>query len=122
MIPKIIHQIWNTDIIPSEWQEFVLSWHRHNPGWRYYLWSAEARKAYISANIPGYLKTYNRFRRNVQKADVFRYIVLERMGGLYVDLDMECLEPFDDVIDGQSFIVGREPVGHGGDRTPTAML
>lgn len=113
MIPKIIHQIWNSDIVPAEWQEFVLSWHRHHPGWRYYLWSADARKAYIAANLPGYLKTYNRFRRNVQKADVFRYIILQQMGGLYADLDMECLTPFDDLIEGQCFVVGREPIGHG---------
>jgi hypothetical protein len=113
MIPKIIHQIWNTEIIPADWQEFVLSWHRHHPDWQYYLWSASARKAYIAKNLPGYLKTYNRFRRNVQKADIFRYIILEQMGGLYADLDMECLTPFDPVVDGKDFVVGREPIGHG---------
>lgn len=113
MIPKIIHQIWNTDVVPAVWQDFVISWHKHHPGWRYYLWSAERRKAYVATYLPDYLKTYNRFRRNVQKADVFRYIILERMGGIYADLDMECLKPFDEFVDGHSFMIGKEPKGAG---------
>jgi len=89
MIPKIIHQIWDTEIIPDVWQNFVISWHQHNPGWRYNLWSAERREVYIEKYFPEYRPIYDQYQQTIQKADIFKYIILSAVGGVYADLDME---------------------------------
>jgi hypothetical protein len=113
MIPKRIHQILNTDVLPNAWQDFVWSWHKFNPDWEYKLWTLEDRKAFLRERRPDLLPAYNRFKRNVQKADLFRYVVLSELGGVYADLDAECLQPFEPLVRGHTFIAGKEPPGHG---------
>jgi inositol phosphorylceramide mannosyltransferase catalytic subunit len=37
--------------------------------------------------------------RPVQRADLLQYLVVDRVGGVYADIDMECLRPFDSFLD-----------------------
>ena len=39
-----------------------------------------------------------------QKADILRYELLERYGGVYVDVDMECLQSLDPLLDARGLI------------------
>jgi len=43
---------------------------------------------------------------------VSRYFVLYEYGGLYADLDMECLRPVDAALNGSDCIVSQEPLEH----------
>ena len=66
--------------------------HTSHTGWEHRLWTdAEVdllgedfrnRQAYLDAPNYG------------QKADILRYELLQTFGGLYVDVDMECLQSF----------------------------
>ena len=40
------------------------------------------------------------------------YFILRHFGGIYVDLDFECLKPIDDLLAGQRLVIGCEPPQH----------
>jgi hypothetical protein len=39
-----------------------------------------------------------------EKSDILRYEILEQLGGVYVDIDMECVKPFDNLIQVRSAV------------------
>lgn len=45
-----------------------------------------------------------RLRAPVERADILRLEILYRHGGVYVDTDLECLRPIDEVIAGEEFV------------------
>lgn len=90
-LPRIIHQIWiGPHPRPEAWMK---SWSRLNPNWEYRLW--------IDGNLPP-LRNQRAFDEYGNcwsgKADVLRYGLLLRHGGIYVDADTECLRPLDELL------------------------
>ncbi|RKD91694.1 glycosyltransferase family 32 protein [Mangrovibacterium diazotrophicum] len=95
MIPKIIHQTWKDEQIPGEWIPYVDKVKRLNSGWTYKLWTDEAMQKFVEDEFPDFLERYLGFSRNVMRADAFRYLIMYKIGGVYLDLDYEVLKPFD---------------------------
>ncbi len=90
-IPKIIHHIWLGSPLPESAQRFIATWRQHNPGWLFILWD-DARVAQLQlVNQTAYDAATNWG----EKSDIARYEILYLFGGLYVDTDFECLQPFD---------------------------
>ena len=46
---------------------------------------------------------------NIQRWDAARYLFLEKIGGLYVDFDYECISPFDELLKDKSCCFAEEP-------------
>ena len=95
MIPKIIHQTWKTKKVPSKWLPFVEKVKRLNPDWEYRLWSDEDNDAFVQKEYPEFYPFFKAFDKNIMRADVIRYLIMDKIGGVYLDLDYEMLEPFD---------------------------
>lgn len=100
MIPRIIHQIWiGPDPLPDDQRPYIKSWKRHHPSWEHKLWTEE--------NLPEdpvRPEILERLRTPVERADILRLEILYRYGGVYVDTDLECLRPLDDVIGDERFV------------------
>ena len=111
-IPQIIHQTWKTQSIPDEWQACVQSWKIHHPHWQYILWTDEDNREFIQDHFPDFMEFYDSYSYNIQRADVIRYFILHTLGGIYVDLDFECLQPIDRILTHNTFVVGYEPNLH----------
>lgn len=98
-IPHVFHQIWlGPDAPPGEFEPFRDSWRTHHPGWELRLWSED--------DLPGDLRTaavYERERQPVERADILRLELLWRFGGVYLDIDMECLKPIGPLVEGLDF-------------------
>ncbi len=90
-IPKIIHQIWIGSPLPKKYRNWQKSWKKHHPDWEYKLWTDKDIEEFGLVNKHWYDKTPN----YGQKADIARYEILYRLGGVYVDMDFECLQPLD---------------------------
>ena len=43
--------------------------------------------AFIAAEYPWFLETFQNYRYPIQRADAIRYFVLAHYGGTYIDLD-----------------------------------
>jgi inositol phosphorylceramide mannosyltransferase catalytic subunit len=112
VIPKIIHQTWKTDQVPEEWCDCVQSWKRLNPEWAYHLWTDEEGRRFVAEHYPDFLKTYEGYSYNIQRADAIRYLLLYKYGGVYVDLDFECFRSIDELLIGKTMAIGLEPQKH----------
>lgn len=107
LIPKIFHQIWiNTESseLPAEYAAYRDSWLRMHPGWDYKLWNLD--------NLDFEPKRMDLIRMSksyAQMADVLRYEILAKHGGIYVDTDFECLKSMEEVLsDVQNFACSQD--------------
>lgn len=102
MIPKIIHQIWIGD--NNEPTKFMNTWKNKNPGFEYIKWNEEELK---NRNI--ILECANRVNEIEEmcgKADIIRWELLYKYGGIFLDADSICIEPIDDeLMKNKSFLV-----------------
>jgi mannosyltransferase OCH1-like enzyme len=91
-IPKIIHQIWiGPNPFPTKALKWKDSWQKIHPEWEYKLWTdADV----IALNLKN-KKYYDEAKNWGEKADILRYEILYRFGGVYVDVDFESLKPLD---------------------------
>ncbi len=108
-IPRIIHQIWLGSDVPQKFHEMMNSW-KGWKGWTYILWTDKDVESLNLYNRDSYEKAYNFGER----ADILRYELLKKFGGLYVDVDFACLDPefFQFANQQYDFYVGIEPIEH----------
>lgn len=113
-IPKIIHQIWygNEESLPKHFRMFGETWKEHHPGWDYEFWDDDRINNFIHVYYPHYLDVFNSFQYNIQRVDAIRYLILYKIGGMYVDFDVECMRPHDDLISGKTCCFSMEPENH----------
>ena len=95
MIPKLIHQTWKTERIPQKWVPFAEKVKTLNPGWSYKLWSDQDNEEFVRKEFPDFYRVFSDFPRKIMRADTIRYLILYKLGGVYLDLDYEVLKPFD---------------------------
>ena len=92
-IPKIIHFIWLGSPLPERCKKLIATWKEFHPTWTIRLWT--------HADVPGFQmrnkRAFEKAKNYGEKADIWRYEILFRHGGLYSDTDFECLRPFDDL-------------------------
>ncbi len=95
MIPRILHQTAKTAEIPKKWREFQARARSLHPDWEYRLWTDEDNLALVAGTSDHLLSFYKGLPRNIMRADLVRYLILERFGGMYFDFDYEFFKPFD---------------------------
>ena len=102
-IPRIIHSIWiGDDPLSDEHARFGETWRELHPEWEYKLWTEQDVPAVPAAD---------RARNLAERADVLRYEILRRHGGVYVDVDVECLRPLDELLTGVEVFAAYEVPG-----------
>lgn len=111
MIPKIIHQTWKNETLPEPFKVLSDGWKRNHPGWKYILWTDKMNADFIQNNFPDFLSIYKTFPSEIQRVDAVRYFVLYKMGGVFIDLDFECLKNIEPLLKAES-VFGREAPEH----------
>jgi mannosyltransferase OCH1-like enzyme len=115
-IPRHIHQLWKDAHIPPLLRECQRSWKILNPGWKYTLWTDRSMQQWVDARYPQLAAVYARLPSGIQRADMFRYLLLSKAGGVYADLDFECLKPLDHFFRRfarrKELVLGLEPYSH----------
>lgn len=119
-IPRIIHQIYTDDEhIPDFLLKISQSWKEMNPDWSYRFWGKKDIDCFLQTYYPELITPYNELAYDVQRWDSIRYLILYKIGGLYVDMDYECTENITPVLCGIECAMGMEPEGHAiRNRTP----
>ena len=102
-VPRILHQTWFGDFerLGPEKRRLIESCRslHERAGWKYVLWTLNN-----ISSVHGHRSTLfnqawfdqSRATPNLQ-SDISRYEILYEHGGVYVDIDSECLRPFDDL-------------------------
>lgn len=115
MIPKIIHQTWRSDTLPSIFQSILDENKKVNGGFEFKLWSHSPGKPdidnLIKEKYPDVYEIFIKAKYGVQKADIGRLALLHHYGGIYFDLDMLCLKGLADLFDfdSNSVFMAMEP-------------
>jgi hypothetical protein len=122
MIPRIIHQIWQGSPVPSIWAGLAKSWQRLHPEWGYRLWTDADSRPFVEGQYPEFLGVYDSYAYPIQRADALRYLLLHHFGGVYVDMDIECLRPIGELLAAQRAVVVPEPSAHAIERGEASYL
>lgn len=111
LIPKIIHQTYITESIPSEWQPAQRSCIDLHPDYEYKLWTDAGSREFVAAEYPWFLDTFDGYSYPIQRADAIRYFVLAHFGGVYLDLDNGCNRRLDPLLSYPAWVHVTKPTG-----------
>ncbi|KAI9338007.1 nucleotide-diphospho-sugar transferase [Obelidium mucronatum] len=94
-IPKRIHQIWLGDESkrPKHFMDHCKELH---PDWEYFLWTDETIVGELPTAVQPIFDSWREYNFP-GAADVLRYAMLQKYGGIYIDSDQQCLRRFDDL-------------------------
>jgi mannosyltransferase OCH1-like enzyme len=88
MIEKNIFQSWHTADVHPLVQEKIDYFKKLNPEYTYHLYNDEAMDNFVNENYKGEIaECYNKLNIIVAKVDFWRYLVLYKYGGVYLDMD-----------------------------------
>ena len=111
-IPKIIHQVYEDLSGPPEFLRLLSKgWQEKNPDWEYMFWTKKEMEALVR-EFPDFVDIYHSFPYNIQRWDALRYLILYKYGGLYVDMDYECIRSINPILEKGTCFFGLEPKSH----------
>lgn len=88
-----LNGLWiGSNPVPTE-LNFMESWGRVNPNADVKLWNEGDALAALKKNHPEMEAVYHSMPM-VGRVGILRFAIIEEAGGIYMDLDMECLKPF----------------------------
>jgi mannosyltransferase OCH1-like enzyme len=116
-IPKTIHFIWiGPKPFPSQSIANLISWKKHHPDWKIFFWTDDPERPLPIEGLTRRLITdfdfwplqpYIEATHNWgEKADIMRYVIIYKEGGIYTDHDVECVRPFDPLTSRYDFAAG----------------
>lgn len=105
LIPKIIHQIWLWNRIPSEIIRCMDSWKKYNYDWEYKIWLQDELEDELSEDIK---KTSKLLESLAAKTDIYRLALIYKFWGLYVDADILCYRNINPLCENINFIISEE--------------
>lgn len=107
-IPAVLFQTWKTKTdLPTNFAYWQKTFKDLHPTYQYRLWDDADNRAFIEKNFPWFLDRYDSFPAEIYRADAVRYFFLYRFGGIYADLDTECIRSLDPLLTGGDVILGR---------------
>ena len=87
-LPRIIHQTYKDEHLPSHWLISRDNWLRYHPQWLYVLWTDEMLFELVNRYYPDFKEKFDSYPYFIQKVDAARVFMLHRYGGIYSDLDL----------------------------------
>lgn len=98
-IPLTIYQSWTTNNIPPKMKENMDRVLKDNPQFDHYLFSHEACENFIRENFSrSVLKAFRMLKPGAYKSDLWRYCILWKNGGVYMDVKFYPVVPLSDLL------------------------
>jgi hypothetical protein len=100
-IPRILHQTYFSCNLPERLHANVQRLQAMNPDWEYRFYTDEDIEAFIKTHYPPLVwDYYQRIDANygAARADLFRYLLIYKVGGVYLDIKSSASRPFDEVL------------------------
>ena len=104
MIPKIIHYCWlSNDPVPMQLQQYMQTWREKLPGYEFLLWNFDR----FDIRRSTWVKEAFEAKKYAFAADYIRLYAVYRYGGIYMDMDVEVVRGFDELLDAP-LMLGKE--------------
>lgn len=110
VIPFNVFQTWKTKNLPPKMNDCVTKLQIQNPEFNFYLFDDEDCRAFIKENFSeDVLFSYDKLIPGAYKADLWRYCVLYKRGGIYLDIKFQCENGFklSELTDKEYFVLDR---------------
>ncbi len=96
VFPRRIFQTWKSRTeFPENFAYWSNTWKSLNPSYKYEIFDDNDIEKFITEKFPWFLPRFNKYNVPIKKADAVRYFYLYAYGGIYADMDFECLKNFD---------------------------
>ena len=109
-IPLQVFQTWNTKILPPKMKETIEYNKTNNPEIAFYIYNDNDCREFIKANFdPDVLYAFDSLKPGAYKADLWRYCILYKNGGAYIDIKFKCTDGFKlkDIMRGNFIVMDR---------------
>ena len=95
MIPKLIHFIWwqGADQLPPKYQKNVRGWIELNPSYKVIIWNESMIFDLCKSEFPQYENDLRQSKHFVENVDLAKLMIMESIGGFYVDTDINPRKP-----------------------------
>ena len=92
-IPKTIYQTYKTSKLPLITQWHIYRMKKNNPEYDYQFYDDERINSFILENYGNEVfNLYSKINIGAAKADFFRYAILYKNGGIYLDIDSQVVK------------------------------
>ncbi len=100
-VPKIIWQTHNYlyEELPEHLRQVTQTWINLNPTWEYRYVNHIDRAEFVKTEDPILYTHYEKYLAPITQADIWRYLVTYKYGGVYADMDSVCKSPLDYMLD-----------------------
>ena len=109
-IPLNIYQTWYTKNLPPKMKQCVDKLKFDNPEFTHHLFDDEMCREFIKKHFDkDVLNAFDKLKPGAYKADLWRYCVLYKNGGIYLDIKYQCEPSFKliELIDTEHFVLER---------------
>jgi mannosyltransferase OCH1-like enzyme len=110
VIPLNIYMTWHTKKIPFSMKQNISNIKRLNPEFKIHLYDEEECRDFIKNNFDSIvLNSYDNLIPKAYKADLWRYCILYKKGGIYMDVKLEPINNFKfiELIDQEYLVLDR---------------
>ena len=112
LIPKKIYQTWKTKNLSKKLQDVRERISQLNPDYEMILFDDNDIDVWIRENFKDDTKIYNVYTKlqvGAARADFWRYLILYKNGGIYLDIDSDICKPLNELIrENDTAIISRE--------------
>lgn len=105
-IPKIIHYCWlSDDPIPDVFQTYIDGWHKLLPNYEFVKWDFSR----FDKKSSNWVREAFDNKKYAFAADYIRIFAVYHYGGIYMDMDIELIKPFDDLLNKPYMFASERP-------------
>jgi len=109
-ISKVIYQTWKTKNVPDNIQKVRDNIQKLNPDYEMVIYDDDDIDKFIKDNFDEFIyNCYSNLNVGASKADFWRYCILYKNGGVYLDIDSDITRPLNELIEeNEQCIITRE--------------
>lgn len=112
--PRIVWQTYRTKQLPAVAAFFQATWRTMNPLWNMQLFDDDDARRFLVCILVPNIEAFDQYPIGVMRADLWRYCVLFKVGGVYADIDTVSERPIESWLMGgaRGLVVGVENGKH----------
>jgi mannosyltransferase OCH1-like enzyme len=108
-VPLVIYQSWHTNKVPTKMKESIHTLINMNQECDYYLYSDDASLKYLTQDYDEeVVSAFNTLKPGAYKSDLWRYCILYKRGGIYLDIKLQSVKPLLPIIEANPTIYVRD--------------